>query len=117
MNSLFRHWFRRTSASCRRATRVSPRRGHLSLEQLEHRLVPATFTVNSLADILNPGPGVVTLRSAIQMANQTPGSDIINLTVAGLYDYPAITYRPRHGAAPSDARASGLLLRALGPRL
>ena len=81
MNSLFR----RASASFRRASRVSPRRRHLSLEHLEHRLVLASFTVNSLADILNPAPGVITLRSAIQMANQTPGSDTINLALAGTY--------------------------------
>jgi predicted outer membrane repeat protein len=85
MNSLLRHWFRRTSASFRPATRVSPRRTHLSLEQLEHRLVPAVFNVNTLADTLNPGPGLISLREAIQMANQTPGSDTINLTLAGTY--------------------------------
>ena len=41
--------------------------------------------MNSLADILNPGPGVVTLRSAIQQANATPGGNTINLTVPGTY--------------------------------
>jgi hypothetical protein len=55
------------------------------LEHLEDRLVPAVFNVNSLADILNPGPGVVTLRSAIQQANATPGGNTINLTVPGDY--------------------------------
>jgi hypothetical protein len=86
MKSLFRHWFRSTSASFRRRTaRVSPRRVHLGLEHLEDRLVPSTFNVNSLQDILNPANGVVTLRSAIQMANQTPGSNTINLTLAGTY--------------------------------
>jgi hypothetical protein len=86
MNSLFRHWFRVTSASFRRrAARVSPRRLHLGLEHLEDRLVPATFNVNNLTDMLNPGNGIMTLRSAIQMANQTPGSNTINLTLAGTY--------------------------------
>jgi hypothetical protein len=48
--------------------------------------VPAVINVNSLADILNPGPGVVTLRSAIQQAN-TDGdaTNVINLTVPGTY--------------------------------
>lgn len=55
------------------------------LEYLEDRLAPAVFNVNSLADILNPGTGVVTLRSAIQAANSTPGGNTINLTVAGTY--------------------------------
>src|SRR6516164_3440162 len=62
-----------------------PSRASLALETLEDRCVPAVFNVNSLADILNPGPGVVTLRSAIQQANQTPGGNTIDLTVAGTY--------------------------------
>ena len=37
-------------------------------------LVPAVFNVNSLADMLNPPAGAVTLRSAIQAANATPGA-------------------------------------------
>jgi hypothetical protein len=86
VNSLFRHWFRGTSASFRRsAARVSPRRLHLVLEHLEDRLVPATFNVNSLQDVLNPN-GFVTLRSAIQMANQSlDKTNTINLTLAGTY--------------------------------
>jgi predicted outer membrane repeat protein len=52
---------------------------------LEDRFVPAVFNVNSLADVLNPGPGVVTLRSAIQAANNTPGGNTINLTIPGTY--------------------------------
>src|SRR5438552_255699 len=68
-----------------------PRRAQLGLEQLEDRLVPAAIptvlNVNSLADAFNPGPGsgVVTLRSAVQAANQTPGPTTINLTVPGTY--------------------------------
>ncbi|HEY2159001.1 MAG TPA: CSLREA domain-containing protein, partial [Isosphaeraceae bacterium] len=45
----------------------------------------AVFTVNSTADILSPPPGVVTLRSAIQAANNSPGSDTINMPLAGTY--------------------------------
>jgi hypothetical protein len=54
---------------------------------LEDRCVPAAFNVNSLADILSPQNGVVTLRSAIQAANATPDptGNTINLTVAGTY--------------------------------
>src|SRR5207253_7296290 len=51
----------------------------------EDRLAPAVFNVNSLADILTPLAGVVTLRSAIKSANATPGSNTINLTVPGTY--------------------------------
>jgi hypothetical protein len=43
------------------------------------------FNVNSTADILNPTAGTITLRSAIQSANATPGGNTINLTVAGTY--------------------------------
>jgi hypothetical protein len=55
------------------------------VEVLEDRCVPTVINVNSLADVLNPGPGVVTLRAAIQQANQTPGGNTINLTVPGSY--------------------------------
>jgi predicted outer membrane repeat protein len=57
----------------------------LALERLEDRWAPAVFNVNSLADILNPPSGVVTLRAAIQVANGTPGPNTINLTVPGTY--------------------------------
>lgn len=62
------------------------RRSRPSVELLEDRLVPAVFNVNSLADVLHPTAGVVTLRSAIQAAN-TDGAttNIINLTVPGTY--------------------------------
>jgi len=62
-----------------------PRRARPAIESLEVRLVPATFNVNSLADILNPAAGVVTLRSAIQAANNTPGDNTIDLTLPGTY--------------------------------
>jgi hypothetical protein len=56
------------------------------VELLEDRLVPAVFNVNSLADILNPGAGIVTLRSAIQAANSNgDATNVINLTRPGTY--------------------------------
>jgi len=57
----------------------------LNVELLEDRFAPAVFNVNSLADILNPPSGTVTLRSAIKAANATPGGNTINLTLAGTY--------------------------------
>ncbi len=72
-----RHWGRKPAA---------PRRRRLELEQLEERAVPAVINVNSLADVLNPGPGVVTLRSAIQQVDTgTATTNTINLTLAGDY--------------------------------
>jgi hypothetical protein len=77
-----------------------PRRACLALESLEDRAVPAVFNVNSLADILHPAPGTVTLRSAISAANATPGGNTINLTVPG-------TYRITLAGANEDNNASG----------
>jgi predicted outer membrane repeat protein len=75
-------------------------RARLQVEGLEDRAVPAVFNVNSLADVLNPRPGVVTLRSAIQMANATPGSNVINLMVPG-------TYKITLAGAGEDNNATG----------
>ena len=61
------------------------RRTRPGLEPLEDRCIPAVFSVNSLADVLNPGPGIVTLRSAIQQANMTAGGNSIELTLPGTY--------------------------------
>ncbi len=55
------------------------------IEALESRVVPTVFTVNSTADILSPPAGVVTLRSAIQASNASPGTDTINMPLAGTY--------------------------------
>jgi hypothetical protein len=82
--------------------RPTPRRrtGRPSVEPLEDRCVPAVFNVNSLADVPSPGPGTVTLRSAIQQANQTPGGNTIDLTVPG-------TYRITLPGANTGTNASG----------
>jgi CHRD domain len=73
-------WLKRKPLSAKAFRRIRPH-----FEILEDRLVPAVFNVNSTADILNPPAGIVTLRSAIQAANATPGSNTINLTVGGTY--------------------------------
>jgi hypothetical protein len=69
----------------RKAGRRRSSRSRLWLEQLDERIAPAVFNVNSLADILTPPAGVVTLRSAIEAANATAGPNTINLTVPGDY--------------------------------
>ena len=65
-NQLFSRLCTRRKSAVQRKLRPQVR-----LESLENRLVPAVFNVNSLADILTPPGGVVTLRSAIQAANAT----------------------------------------------
>jgi hypothetical protein len=83
--------------TARRVPATRPvRKVHLGIESLEDRTVPTIFHVNSLADLgiaagvnadgtIKNANGVVTLRSAIQAANQTPGGNTIDLDVAGTY--------------------------------
>jgi len=86
MSTRFQRWFGKLFRQARKIpARVRPRHTRFNLEHLEDRLAPATFNVNSLADILNPPAGVVTLRSAIEAANATPGGNTINLIVSGIY--------------------------------
>jgi predicted outer membrane repeat protein len=86
----------RTPRSGRCDHTAARRRTRLGLETLEDRCVPTVFTVNSLADLslaagVDPATGAingtntVTLRSAIQAANMTPGGNTINLAAAGTY--------------------------------
>ena len=60
----------------------------LRLEQLEDRLVPSTFTVNTLADTVDSDPAVTSLREAITAANSQAGDDTINFSVTGTIDPP-----------------------------
>jgi hypothetical protein len=76
------------------------RRSRFAIELLEDRVVPAVFSVNSTLDMLNPPTGTVTLRSAIQQADKTPGGNIIDLTVPG-------TYRITIPGANTGTNASG----------
>ncbi len=85
-------------------THRSPRpvRAARILERLEPRTLMAVFTVNSFSDILNPSPGTVTLRSAIEAANNTPGTNTIVLPSAG-------TYRLTSFQQTSDPNSGGAL--------
>ena len=56
----------------------------LSVEPLEAREVPATFTVTTVADVVDPLDGRLSLREAVTRANATPGPDTIRLP-AGVY--------------------------------
>ena len=54
------------------------RRSRLSLESLEDRLAPATFTVTTTADA-----GAGSLRAAITAANASAGADSIEFDIPG----------------------------------
>ena len=86
MLNLLRRWIRTLKSAERKVASRGPNfRTKLQLDSMEDRLAPAVFNVNSTADILDPAAGIVTLRSAIEAANATPGGNTINLTVAGVY--------------------------------
>ncbi len=95
------HWLKARLCAHRQPNSTA-RRSQLRpmLELLEDRCVPAVFNVNSTADILNPPAGMVTLRSAIEAANATPGGNTINLTVPGTY---SITLRGTPGEVDNAA--------------
>jgi predicted outer membrane repeat protein len=61
---------------------MSPKR--LFVEPLEGREVPATFAVTTVADVVDPLDGRLSLREAISRANVTPGADTIRLP-AGVF--------------------------------
>src|SRR5262249_29855489 len=57
-------------------------RSHLVLGVLEDRTVPATFTVDSPLDVVDPNDGVLTLREAMTAANASAGVDTIEFDAA-----------------------------------
>jgi hypothetical protein len=94
----FNHWFVAKSRPARKhAAGARSRRTCLNLEELENRLVPAVYKVTTLSDIsiaagVDPATGkikdqknTVTLRSAIEASNATPGSNTIELVLPGVY--------------------------------
>src|SRR5947209_4145125 len=82
--SLRRMFAQRPRARSGRQQQRAPRRNtRLTLDPLDARLVPAVFTVTTTADVL--GGSHLSLRQAILNANQTPGPNVINLTVPGTY--------------------------------
>src|SRR5438105_15261194 len=79
--------FARFRSSESRVTARRPRR--LSVEPLEGREVPATFTVTTFADVVDPADGKLSLREVVSRANASPGADTIQLA-AGTYTVTAI---------------------------
>jgi hypothetical protein len=85
-------WFQRQCRLKRRHTALRFRsRSRPCLELLEDRVVPAVINVNSTADVPldQLAPGQITLREAINIANQNAAhgdtNNTINLSVAGTY--------------------------------
>ena len=91
-------WFKGGLRTRRSQTPVArKRRVQLTLEQLEDRLTPAVYNVNTLLDpsiaagvndstgVINGTTSTVSLRSAIQASNNTTGPNTINLTLPGTY--------------------------------
>src|SRR3954454_9091896 len=73
-------WNRRPFTRSFRSPRRSPARRRstrLFLEALEERAVPATFTVNTLADTIDNNPNITSLREAVRAANARTGADDI----------------------------------------
>jgi hypothetical protein len=100
---MFEHtsrWLRNRSLWRQDGTGARKHRARPRLETLEDRCVPAVFNVNSTADLLVPPIRVVTLRSAIEAANATPGNNTINFVVPGTYKITV----PGRG---EDANATG----------
>src|SRR5262249_14163707 len=54
------------------------------VECLEGRLAPATFTVTTPLDVVNPNDGRLSLREVVRLANAHPGADTI-VVPAGIY--------------------------------
>ncbi len=69
-----------------RPKRVAPLRPQF--EELEGRLVPATFTVTTGLDVVNPNDGNLSLREAISQANHHAGADTI-VVPAGVFNIAA----------------------------
>jgi CSLREA domain-containing protein len=95
------------------SNRSRPRPTRLRLEYLEDREVPATFTVTTFADVVDPADGKLSLREAISRANATPGADTILLT-AGVYTLTIPGDDNTNAAGDFDATDS-LTITGVGP--
>jgi len=55
---------------------------HLHIEQLEDRRVLATLTVDNPLDVVDFNDGLLSLREAVFVANNVPGSDVVEFSSA-----------------------------------
>src|SRR5437763_1934325 len=60
------------------AHRARSHRDLPNVELIEPRLLLSTYTVNTISDAPNPGPGLLSLRQAVAAANAHAGADTIN---------------------------------------
>src|SRR5262245_25472102 len=76
------------------------RRARWRVDALETRLAPAVYDVTTVADVINPNDGMLSLREAVLAANTSLGvPDTIKL--------PAGTYTLTLTGASEDATATG----------
>ncbi|GDY10983.1 hypothetical protein LBMAG52_44710 [Planctomycetia bacterium] len=87
--NLFSRWICGKRFNLKRRRPALPWRGNQRSELLEDRTVPATITVTTFADVVNPADGKISLREAISQANATPAVDNIVLK-AGIYSIEQI---------------------------
>src|SRR5687768_7077632 len=81
MNSGMSTNHRSKSARGRASTRAAAIRA--AAERLETRRLLATFTVTTIADVVDPSDGINTLREAIIESNTIPGVDRIEFNLPG----------------------------------
>ena len=94
--SYFSKW-RKSAKPARRAHRRLVSR----LEGLEERALPATFTVTTALDVVNPTDGKLSLRESINAANAHAGADTLMVPAARaiLFRAPASLLHPKGGTA------------------
>jgi hypothetical protein len=92
-----------------RGARPAParRRFRPGVECLEGRLAPATFTVTTPLDVVNPADGKLSLREAVSLANARPGPDTIAVP-AGVYRLSLTGADDTNAAGDLDVRGSTL---------
>ena len=80
------------------------RKARLLLECLEGRAMPATFTVTTTLDVVDPADGKLSLREAVTRANNRAGADVIALPAGVFRVALAGAARSRSGRRERSAR-------------
>ena len=93
-----------------------PRPWRPRLECLEDRVVPATFTVTTALDVVNPADGKLSLREAITKANALAGADVIVLP-AGVFKVGIDGEREQGNATGDFDITDALTIRGAGAGL